>query len=79
MKRLSLRITLLFVPLLTMSQNITLDICQQKARELYPLTKQYGLIEKTSEYNIANANKAWLPQVNFTAKATYQSETFCTS
>ena len=75
MKRLSLRITLLFVPLLTMSQNITLDICQQKARELYPLTKQYGLIEKTSEYNIANANKAWLPQVNFTAKATYQSET----
>jgi len=75
MKRLSLRITLLFVPLLTMSQNITLDICQQKARELYPLTKQYGLIEKTSEYNIANANKAWLPQVNFTAKTTYQSET----
>lgn len=75
MKRLSLRITLLFVPLLTMSQNITLDICQQKARELYPLTKQFGLIEKTSEYNIANANKAWLPQVNFTAKATYQSET----
>jgi len=75
MKRLSLRITLLFVPLLTMSQNITLDICQQKALELYPLTKQYGLIEKTTEYNIANANKAWLPQVNFTAKATYQSET----
>lgn len=75
MKRLSLRITLLFVPLLTMSQNITLDICHQKARELYPLTKQFGLIEKTSEYNIANANKAWLPQVNFTAKATYQSET----
>jgi outer membrane protein TolC len=75
MKRLSLRVTLLFVPLLTMSQNITLDICQQKARELYPLTKQYGLIEKTTEYNITNANKAWLPQVNFTAKATYQSET----
>jgi outer membrane protein TolC len=74
MKRLSLRVTLLFVPLLTMSQNITLDICQQKAREQYPLTKQYGLIEKTTEYNIANASKAWLPQLNLGAKVTYQSE-----
>lgn len=58
----------------THAQIITIENCQQKAREHYPLTKQYGLIEKTSEYNIANANKAWLPQLNFNGKFTYQSE-----
>jgi len=62
------------LPLYSMGQTITLDLCQQKARELYPLSKQYGLIEKTTEYNIANANKAWLPQLNLTGKVTYQSE-----
>jgi len=74
MNRLGLKILLLMLPLYSIGQTITLDLCQQKARELYPLTKQYGLIEKTIEYNIANANKAWLPQVNLTAKVTYQSE-----
>ncbi len=74
MKRLSLKILMLMLPLYSMGQTITLDLCQQKARELYPLSKQYGLIEKTTEYNIANANKAWLPQLNLTGKVTYQSE-----
>ncbi len=74
MNRLSLKILLLMLPLYSIGQTITLDLCQQKARELYPLTKQYGLIEKTADYNIANANKTWLPQVNLTGKVTYQSE-----
>ncbi|MFZ4582396.1 MAG: TolC family protein [Paludibacter sp.] len=74
MKRLSLKIVLLTMPFWSMSQNLTLELCQQKAREQYPLTKQYGLIEKTTEYNIANASKAWLPQLNLGAKVTYQSE-----
>ncbi len=74
MNRLSLKIVLLLLPVYGFGQSITLETCQLKAREQYPLTKQYGLIEKTTEYNIANANKAWLPQVNLTAKVTYQSE-----
>jgi len=40
----------------------------------YPLLKQFGLIEKTAEYNLSNANKNYLPQFNFAARATYQSE-----
>ena len=53
---------------------LTLDECQALARENYPLIKQYGLIELTADYSVANAAKAFLPQVSFTAQATYQSD-----
>lgn len=75
MKKLRLEFVLLMLPCYIAAQTISIDDCQQKAREQYPLTKQYDLIAKTTDFNLANANKAWLPQVNFTAKATYQSET----
>lgn len=53
---------------------LSLDDCYQKARNNYPLIKQYDLIEKTREYNLSNANKGYLPQALFSAKASYQSE-----
>jgi len=53
---------------------ITLDKCQALARENYPLIKQYGLIEQSTDYSVANALKAYLPQVSFSAQATYQSD-----
>ncbi len=53
---------------------LTLEECYRKARENYPLVKQYGLIEKTKDYNVANAGKGYLPQVAFSAQATYQSD-----
>lgn len=53
---------------------ITLEQCHEKARANYPLVNQYGLIEKSKEYNLSNAAKAWLPQVSMNAKATWQSE-----
>ena len=56
------------------AQSVTLEDCWQKARNNYPLVKQYGLIEKTAEYNLSNANKGYLPQLNISAKATYQSD-----
>lgn len=52
----------------------TLEQCQQAAEENYPLIRQYGLIEKTTALNVANINKAWLPQVSATAQATLQSD-----
>ncbi len=54
---------------------LTLERCREKARANYPLIKQYGLIEKSAEYNLSNAGKGYLPQVSLTAKVTYQSET----
>jgi outer membrane protein TolC len=55
------------------AQKLTVEICQEKAKANYPLIKQYGLIEKTAQFNISNANKGYLPQLTFSAKATYQS------
>lgn len=65
---------LLLFHLLVLPQHITLDLCMEKTREHYPLIKQYGLIEKTLEYNLSNAGKAYLPQLSLNARATYQSD-----
>ncbi len=50
---------------------LNLDSCQALAAQNYPLIKQYELIEKSKEFNIKNANKAYLPQVSFTGIAGY--------
>ena len=52
----------------------TLEECQQAAELNYPLIRQYGLIEKTTELTVANIQKGWLPQISASAQATYQSD-----
>ena len=52
----------------------SLEECQQAAEENYPLIRQYGLIEKTTELTVDNIQKGWLPQVSAAAQATYQSD-----
>jgi outer membrane protein TolC len=51
-----------------------IEECYEKARLNYPLIRQYDLIKRSRDYNLANAGKAWLPQVQLSAKASYQSE-----
>ncbi len=46
---------------------LTLEQCQEKARNNYPLIKQYQLIEQSKEYTVSNANKSFLPQLSLTA------------
>jgi outer membrane protein TolC len=46
---------------------LQLEHCQELARRNYPLIRQLDLIDKSTEYNISNANKAYLPQVSITA------------
>ncbi|QQS31013.1 MAG: TolC family protein [Sphingobacteriales bacterium] len=60
---------------ITYSQNssMTIDSCFLWAKQNYPLTKQYSLIEKSKEYSIDNANKVLLPQFSINGQATYQS------
>jgi len=58
----------------TSHAQLTLEQCYEKARNNYPLVSQYGLIEKSEAFNLSNAAKAWLPQISFSAKATWQSE-----
>jgi outer membrane protein TolC len=63
---------LVMLPMMALGQ--TLEECQQAAERNYPLIRQYGLIEKTTELTVANIQKGWLPQVSASAQATYQSD-----
>jgi outer membrane protein TolC len=52
----------------------TLIQCYELARAHYPLAERYGLIAQTEAYSVANAGKAWLPQLAVNARATHQSD-----
>jgi outer membrane protein TolC len=73
MKRISFFIVFV-TGCISIQAQFSLDECRLLARENYPLIKQYGLIEKSTEYSVANAAKAYLPQVSFALQATWQSD-----
>lgn len=56
------------------AQIITIDECQVKAEANYPAIVQYDIIDKTKEFNLANAGKAYLPQGTLIAQGTWQSD-----
>ena len=60
--------------ILVPAQIITLNEIQRKAEANYPAIARYGIIEQTKNYNIANANKAYLPQGTLSTQATWQSD-----
>lgn len=70
------------IPILCMSvcffsanaQSVSIDSCYEWARNNYPLIKQLVLIERSKEYNLANVQKGYLPQVNVVGYSTYQSD-----
>lgn len=70
MKPLLLLLTALLSSTSGMAQ-LTIGYCQEKARANHPLIEQYGLIEKSAEYTIANANKAYLPQLSVNGIGSY--------
>ena len=74
MKLLTTFLALIAMPLSGAFGQLTIDRCQEKAKQNYPQIRQFALIGKTAEYNLANAGKAYLPQVTLSAKATYQSD-----
>jgi outer membrane protein TolC len=62
-------IVLLSISQVVMAQDtsLSIDTCYAMARRNYPIIKQFALIEKSKEFTISNANKAYLPQVSVTA------------
>lgn len=58
----------------TPSAAITIDECHRMATENYPMVKQYGLVEMSTDYSISNAKRNYLPRISISAQATYQSE-----
>ena len=64
-----LLLTLWAVCTLTAAHALTLEECLRLARDNYPATRQYGLVEAAKEYDTDNAGKAWLPAVSVQAGA----------
>ncbi|WP_293908303.1 TolC family protein [Sphingobacterium sp. UBA5670] len=57
------------------AQSLTIEECYQMAKANYPAIKKMDLIAETSDYDLKNVNKKFLPQLNISGQATYQSET----
>ena len=55
------------------AQTLTLEECYDLAKQNYPLIKRHDLIAKAKEYNLQNAAKGWLPQIQIVGQATYQN------
>ena len=78
-RRLSIQSALLFVFLfathsLFAQKILTIEECQQKARDNYPLIRQHGLINLSEKYTLSSVSMAWYPQITFNAQATYQTD-----
>ena len=65
-------VALMLLPMMAHGQ--TLEECQQAAERNYPLIRQYGLIERTTDLTVSNLAKGWLPQITASAQATLQSD-----
>lgn len=56
------------------SATLTLDKAYRLAQENYPLIRQKNLVRQTAALTIENIGKGYLPQLNISGQATYQSE-----
>lgn len=77
MKQFSFYITIVLVYANIVSasaQKLTLEECHTKAEHHYPAIAQYDIIEQSKEFDIKNANMAYLPQLSLGAQATWQSD-----
>lgn len=66
-RKISFYYSLILVFLITsnaVQAQLTLDSCQVKARNNYPLVQQYDLIEQSKDLTLSNANKAYLPSLD---------------
>lgn len=62
----------MFVPISVTAQ-ITLDYCLDRAEKNYPLIHKYDLVAKTADLSLADINKSWLPRINVYGQATIQN------
>lgn len=65
----------IIAPLLAQQNTtLTLDSCYKYAEINYPLVKQKGLIEKSTQLTLSNISKGYFPQLSIGGQATYQSD-----
>lgn len=56
------------------AQSLTIEEVQDKAAKHHPAIARYGVIEMSKNFDISNANKAYLPHLSIGAQATWQSD-----
>lgn len=67
--------TVLIISLLNgFSQTITLNECQELARQNYPLAKQQGYIEESAKNSSSALLSQYFPQIQINGQASYQSD-----
>ena len=59
---------------LAAQDTITLDFCYQQIQKTYPLIRQAGLLDKSSDLRTRNLNKNYLPQFNVNGSANWQNQ-----
>ena len=74
MKRVILFIFMTLATTALLAQQVTLETCRRMARDRYPLSKQYGLIDQSEQYSLSNAARGWLPKLKFSAQASWQTD-----
>ena len=76
MKTIKLLFLGLLLPahLLMAKETVTLEQCQQWARENHPVLKQSGLYQQILDLKNENNTAVFLPQVTLNGQATYQSD-----
>lgn len=52
---------------------ITIEECVRKARDNYPLISKYGIVEATSDIELSDINKSWLPRATLYGQVTAQN------
>ncbi len=53
--------------------SVTIDDCVDKAIDNYPLISKYKLLENTTEIELSDINKGWLPQIGLYGQVTAQN------
>jgi len=74
MKKISLLIILLLTLQVFSQEKLSLEACYTLVNKNYPLAKQQTLLQKQNDLDLAIIKTKKLPQLNFDAQATYQSD-----
>lgn len=73
MKRIFYLLLLLTAAAIGRGADLTLDYCLRRAQENYPAIKKYRLLENTSDLNLVEINRGWLPGIGLSAQGSLQN------
>ena len=75
MKKVFFTLLLFILTFFHVHAQLTLEQCQELAKENYPAIKKYGLLENSLEIDLSDINKSWLPSISLYGQGTIQNIT----